>query len=144
MMAAYTKPLPRLDGPNRPFWEGARAAKVVLQRCLDCGTFRFPAARCCASCRGERAQWVATSGRGTIQSFCIFHKLYFQGFAAEMPYGVVQVRLEEGVQLFSNLVGTPNDDIRIGAAVVACFEPVAPEITLIKFKLVDGPREENP
>ena len=143
MTAAYTKPLPRLDGPNRPFWEGARAAKLMLQRCLDCGTYRFPAARYCASCRGERAEWIATSGRGTIQSFCVFHKPYFPGFEAEMPYSVVQIRLEEGVQLFSNLVGAPKDAFRIGAAVAACFEPITTEITLIKFKLVDG-AEGNP
>jgi uncharacterized OB-fold protein len=140
----YAKPLPRLDGPNRPFWEGARAGKLMLQRCLDCGTFRFPAARCCAHCRGENAEWMATSGRGTIQSFCLFHKVYFEGFAHEMPYNVIQVRLEEDVQLFSNLVGTANDAIQIGAAVEVRFEPATRDITLVKFALIEGAKESLP
>ena len=133
-MSAHAKPLPRLEGPNLPFWEGARAGKVMLQRCLDCAKWRFPAARYCLHCRGERVEWSPASGRGTIESFCVFHKVYFEGFAPEIPYAVVQVLLDEGVWLFSNLVGVPNDEIRIGTRVVAHFERATPEVTLVKFK----------
>jgi uncharacterized OB-fold protein len=130
------KPLPRLEGPNLLFWEGARAQKLMLPRCLDCGTWRFPAARICAACRGERTQWQQASGRGSVHSFCIFHKGYFPGFAEELPYHVVQVRLAEGVDLFSNLVGVANDQIQIGMPVMACFEPQTDQVTLVKFRKV--------
>jgi uncharacterized OB-fold protein len=132
-MSDYKKPLPRIDGPNRPFWEGTRQGRLILQRCLDCGTWRFPAARWCHSCRGERAEWQAASGHAALQSFCLFHKPYFEGFAAELPYNVIQVRLEEGVQLFSNLVGLPNNRIAIGMKLQARFEPVTDTVTLLKF-----------
>jgi uncharacterized OB-fold protein len=132
-VSEYLKPLPQIDGPNRPFWDGANSGRLMLQRCLDCGTWRFPAARCCPSCRGERAEWQAASGRATLQSFCLFHKPYFDGFADEVPYNVIQVRLEEGVQLFSNLVGVPNDRIAIGMKLQARFERVTDGVTLVKF-----------
>jgi uncharacterized OB-fold protein len=132
-VSEYEKPLPRIDGPNRPFWEGARAGRLMLQRCLDCGVWRFPAARCCPSCRGGRADWQNASGRATLESFCLFHKPYFDGFAGELPYNVIQVRLEEGVRLFSNLVGLPNDRIAIGMRLEARFEPVSETVTLLKF-----------
>ena len=77
----------------------------MLQRCLDCGRHRFPAARYCTQCRGERSEWVATSGAGVVESYCTFHRAYWPAFAREVPYDVVQVRLDEGVRLFSNLVG---------------------------------------
>lgn len=133
-MGAYAKPLPRTDGADRPFWEGARQGKLVLQHCLDCGAWRFPAAPCCDKCRSARAEWAEASGRGTVHSFCVFHKEYFPGFAGEMPYNVVQVRLAEGAQLFSNLVGVPNDAIRVGMDVEAYFERATDEVALVKFR----------
>jgi len=132
----YRKPLPRLDDTNRPFWDGARRSELLLQRCLDCGAYRFPAARACVRCHGARSDWVATSGRGKVESFCVFHKGYFPGFEAELPYNVVVVALDEGVKLFSNLVGIANDAIKIGMAVEAWFEPATDTVKLVKFKPV--------
>jgi uncharacterized OB-fold protein len=135
-VSAYRKPLPRLDDANLPFWEGARHGELRLQRCLDCGACRFPAARACVRCHGARSEWVATSGRGKVESFCVFHKGYFPGFEAELPYNVVVVALDEGVKLFSNLVGTANEAIEIGMAVEAVFEPATDAVKLVKFKPV--------
>jgi uncharacterized OB-fold protein len=132
-MSDYKKPLPRIDGPNRPFWDGARAGRLVLQRCLDCGAWRFPASRSCPACRGEHAEWQQASGHGVLVSFCLFHKPYFEGFAEEVPYNVIQVRLEEGVQLFSNLIGVPNERIAIGMKLEAHFEKATEAVTLVKF-----------
>jgi uncharacterized OB-fold protein len=123
------KLLPPDDPANRPFWEGAKRGMLMLQRCLDCGRHRFPAARYCVECRGERSEWVETGGTGVIESWCSFHKAYWPAFARDVPYEVVQVRLDEGVRLFSNLIGTP----RLGLRVRAKFEPLTSEVTLVKF-----------
>jgi uncharacterized protein len=93
-----------------------------LQRCLDCGRHRYPAARYCAGCRGERADWVEPSGRGIVESHCVFHKAYWPEFQSKVPYAVVQVKLDEGVRLFSNLVGVPSERIRAGMRVRATYE----------------------
>ena len=130
------KPLPPPDAANRPFWEGAKRAVLTLQRCMDCGRHRFPAARYCAQCHGERSQWVETSGTGVVESYCSFHKAYWPAFEREVPYNVVQVRLDEGVRLFSNLVGVPRERIRTGLKVRASFEPVTADVTLVKFTLL--------
>jgi uncharacterized OB-fold protein len=125
------KPLPPDDPANRPFWEGARRGALMLQRCLDCGRHRFPAARYCAQCHGERAEWVETRGSGVVESWCSFHKAYWPAFERDVPYDVVQVRLDEGVRLFSNLVS--GKEIRIGMRVRAVFEPVTSNVTLVTF-----------
>lgn len=127
------KPLPPDDPANRPFWQGARRGALVLQRCLDCGRHRFPASRYCAQCHGERSEWVETSGRGVVEAHCTFHKAYWPAFEAEVPYNVVQVCLDEGVRLFSNLVGVPREHIRSGLRVRATFEPATPSISLVRF-----------
>lgn len=126
------KPLPRLDGPEAPFWEGLNEGEIRVQHCLDCGTPRFPASRFCPECHSDRAVWKAVEPRGVVESYCTFHKCYFPGFVGEMPYTVIQVRLDCGLRFFSNMVGY-DGPITTGQRVRAVFERVAPEVTLLKF-----------
>lgn len=102
-----------------------------MQRCADCGALRFPAARFCPHCRAEGSQWNAVEPTGVIETWCVFHKAYFKDL--EVPYTVIQVRLDCGARLFSNPVGVAADSLRIGMRVEAVFEDVTPEVTLLKF-----------
>ena len=62
------------------------------------------------------------------------HQVYHPGFAAEVPYAVVIVKLEEGPKLTSNVVDCPLDEIAIGMPVEVVFEELSPEVTLPKFR----------
>ena len=128
------KPRPRLDGPERPFWEGLREGQVRVQKCLSCDSLRFPASRYCAKCHSDASEWAAVPPSGVVESFCVFHRAYFPGFVNEMPYAVVQVKLDSGVRFFSNMPGMANEDIRIGMGVKAFFDRADRELTLLKFK----------
>jgi uncharacterized OB-fold protein len=133
-MSGYTKPLPRLDDANAPFWAAAKAHELKLQKCAGCGVLRFPATRYCAACGNAESSWAEVSGRGTVSSWCRFHQVYFEGFAEDVPYIVIVVALEEGPRLFSNLVDAPEGEIEIGLPVKVYFDDVTPEVTLVKFK----------
>lgn len=128
------KPLPRLDGPEAPFWQGLREGEIRVQHCGACGTPRFPASRYCPKCHSDEFAWKPVGAQGEVESFCIFHKAYFPGFVGEMPYPVVQVKLDNGVRFFSNMVGLPNDELATGMRVSAVFERASPEVTLLKFE----------
>ena len=141
--SAYAKPLPKVDALNAPFWEGAKAGELRVQRCPDCGTLAFPPARHCARCLGERREWLRVSGRGTVSTFGVFHRLYFPAFERDLPYNVALVRLDEGPRLYTNLVGVRNEDIAIGMRVRARFEPVTDAVTLVKFEPDDAPGAEG-
>jgi len=133
------KPRPRLDGPEQPFWAGLKDRQIRVQRCDDCGRHRFPASRYCPHCHGPHSHWDAVAGDGEVESFCIFHKAYFPGFAAETPYAVIQVRLDSGVRFFSNLAGgADNAEIQIGMRVRAVFEDVDDALTLLKFRTAEA------
>lgn len=134
MNAPYTKPLPTIDNRNRPHWEGNATHELRVQRCDDCGVLRFPASRWCTHCLGEKTSWQVTSGKGKVWSWCVFHRAYFKGFADDLPYAVALVELDEGVRMYSNLVGVPCDKIRIGMRVRAVYEKVNDEVTLVKFE----------
>jgi len=132
-MSAWSKPLPRTDDrANAPYWQAAREHRFVLQQCSSCGRFRFPAAPICPSCRSPESVWAEAGGQGAVESHCRFHKAYWPGFAGELPYTVVQVRLDNGVRLYSNLVEGPEP--RIGMRVEVAFDDVTPEATLVRFR----------
>lgn len=126
------RPLPAVDGPDAPFWQALRRREVRMQCCAGCGAYRFPATRFCPHCRSEVSKWATTEATGVIETWCVFHKAYFKGI--DVPYTVIQVRLDCGVRLFSNPVDVAADSLRIGMRVEAVFEDVTPEVTLLKFR----------
>jgi len=134
----YARPLPRVTADNRAFWDATRRHELALQRCDDCRHFRYPPAPVCPECLSERARWTRVSGRGTVTTFVIVHKRYFASFAADLPYNVVQVQLDEGPRLTANLVDVDRADIRIGARVEVVFDDVTPDVTLPRFRPVVG------
>ena len=111
------RPLPNVDGPDQPFWRALRRGKVRVQRCGTCGLCRFPATRFCPQCRSETSEWHAVAPIGIIESWCTFHRPYFDGLS--VPYTVIQVRLDCGVRLFSNPVEVEAGSLRIGMPVEA-------------------------
>ncbi len=106
----------------------------MVQKCDGCGELHFPAHSFCSHCLSTRSSWVPVSGRGEIYSFNVMHQVYHPGFAAEVPYAVVVVKLEEGPKFVSNLVGIKPHDIRIGMPVEVTFEKMSDEIMLPKFR----------
>jgi uncharacterized OB-fold protein len=66
----------------------------------------------------RRIAWREASGRGTVHSFCVFHRGYHPDFP--VPYAVAVIELEEGHQIVSVV---PGADLRVGLPVVAAFEP---------------------
>jgi len=132
---AYSKPLPKIDALNRPFWEAAREGKLVVQTCRRCEDVHMPPTPVCPACLSDEQEWRPASGRGSLESWIAFHRAYWDGFKDELPYNVCLVRLQEGPLLVSNLVGS-SDGAKLGATVRAVFRPATDEITLPVFELV--------
>jgi uncharacterized OB-fold protein len=131
---AYEKPLPRITPLNKPFWDFARQSVYALQTCDACGDAHVPESPVCPRCLGDRQSWKPSSGRGTLESWADFHRAYWGGFTAELPYRTCLVRLDEGPLIVSNLVGD-QADARIGVRVHVVFEAIADGILLPKFAL---------
>jgi len=131
------RPLPEITDQNRSFWESARAGRLKLQRCRDCGRWRYPPAHHCYWCLSEEADWEPVSGRGTVYSFVVFHQAFHPAFKDRLPYNVAVVELVEGPRLVTNIVGCRNDEIYVGMPVEAVYEPLTEEVTLVKFRPVE-------
>ena len=132
------RPLPTPTPLSQPFWDGTRQHRLRVQRCDACGELRFPPQVLCRACLGERYQWVDTSGRGTVHSLTVLHSPAGPAFAADVPYVVAVIELDEGPLLLSNVVGCAPDEVTIGAPVEVDFVDVTDEITLYPFRLAAG------
>ena len=127
------KPLPQPDAESREFWEDVKARRLMLQRCRACGRFRFYPRAVCPHCLSGDFERVTASGKGSLYSFTVCHRPAAEAFAANVPYVVALVDLDEGVRLMSNLIGCPPGQARVGMHVEVVFEDASPDITLYKF-----------
>jgi uncharacterized OB-fold protein len=135
MIPAYKKPIPAVTPDMKPFFDAAKRHQLVVQRCAQCGTYRFPAREICSNCLSRAADWVPVSGEGEVFSYNVMHQVYHPGFADEVPYAVVVIKLKEGPKMNSNLVGVKPHAIKIGMPVQVVFEDISDEVTLPKFKI---------
>jgi len=130
----YKKTLPVPDEMSKPFFDGARQHRLMLQRCSACGAVIWPVKPRCDNCWSAEITWVQASGKGTLYSFALVHQVYHPGFATEVPYNIAQVNLEEGLRIITNVVGCPNAELQIGMPLEVTFEDITDEISLPKFK----------
>ena len=91
---AMMRPPRRLDPYADQFWEFTKDKDFRLQRCDECGKFRWPPSPSCDRCLSEAFNWVAASGRGRLLSWVVFRRQYFHEYPSGHPVGLVE--LEEG------------------------------------------------
>ena len=130
----YAKPLPRIDEESKGFWEACQRHELVLQRCRDCGKFRYYPRALCPHCLSDRTEWVLSSGRGTVYTFTVTHQNQAPGFRDSLPYVMAYVELDEGVRMLTNIVDCDPAHVKIGMPVQVVFEDATPEVTVPKFK----------
>lgn len=137
---AYDKPLPKINGDNRPFWEGCKQHELRFQQCGDCGHVRWPPANLCPRCHGTDTGWLISKGIGRVYTFAVYHTAYHPGFCADLPYTVAVVALDEGPHLLTNIVGCAPDAVTCDMPVSVTWEDVDEVVALPKFRPLDSER----
>jgi hypothetical protein len=128
-----SKPLPEADEASQPFFDGAMEGRLMLMRCTDCRTFRLPPRQHCDECLSTEFTWEQAKGTGVVRTFGVMHQRYHPAFAAETPYNVTIVELDEGPQLPTNLHGVANADIKVGMRVGVEWERHS-DVAIPKFR----------
>lgn len=132
---AARRPLPGISDDTRFFWEGARAGKLLVQRCQGCGLLRHPPGPVCPGCHSFEWDTLQASGRGTVYSFVVMHYPEVPPF--DHPNPIALVELEEGTRLIAQLVGAQPGQVRIGQAVQVEFNTFNDgELVLPQFRPV--------
>ncbi len=97
-MNPIDKPLPLPNALSQPYWEAALNGRLVLQCCAACAKVRHYPRLLCDRCYSSEVNWIPARGRGTVHSWTVAHHAFHAAFAAELPYTLVTVDLEEGVR----------------------------------------------
>jgi len=137
ILNAYAKPLPKTDVDSQPFWDACKQRELRAQRCGDCQRFRWPPQGFCPECYSWEYEWSRLPQTGKVVTFVVVHYAAVAAFQPDLPYVVAHIAVDDAdgrVQLISNIIGCPWEDVKVGMAVKAVFEDVSPEVTLAKFE----------
>lgn len=126
-------PLPQPFEEALPFWESLKRQELRLQKCRKCGEMSQPPKAMCASCHSFDMDWALASGRGTIFSYIVTRQPIHPALVGHTPFATVQVQLEEGPIVTSNIIDVPPDEISIGLPVRATFKQVNENVALLYF-----------
>ncbi|MDQ0474036.1 Zn-ribbon domain-containing OB-fold protein [Labrys wisconsinensis] len=138
-----SRPLPKPSPWSAGYWQAAAERRFVLQECRACDRPIMYPKRACPHCLSDDLGWRASPGKGEIYSVTVQMAGPPTGFADRLPYVIAIIRLDEGVQLMSNLVGEGAADARCGDRVTVDFE-AAGDMVLPVFRLDRGPGTARP
>ena len=137
MTTEYKKPLPRAEDPglSEPFWDAAKRHELVIPRCTKCNRYFWYPRQECPFCLQRDWQWEPVSGKGRLHTYTVVRQPQNPAFTADVPYAFAIVQLDEGVRIVSNIVGCKiPDDLQVDMPLVATFDDVTSDWTLVKFK----------
>lgn len=115
------RPRPQPDADTRVLWEGLERGELLLQHCLACDAVQYYQQVMCRTCGSDALEHRAATGRGTVHSFSVVHRAPGPEFAAETPYAILLVTLEEGPRMISRLIDGDPEAVTFDMAVeLAC------------------------
>jgi len=115
---------PAVDWESRAYWEGAGRGELVLQRCRACGTVQHRPRGLCVTCLSDSIEHFVASGLGEVYSYSIVRQNQMPDWRDVVPYVIAYVKLDEGPQLLTNIVGCDPRLVTIGMRVRVDFVPV--------------------
>lgn len=126
----FTRPRPVATAYSGFFWEGARAGRLLIQRCNDCRLYIHPPGPSCPRCGSSGLAPSEVSGLGTVYSFSTIHHLFHPAFKEDLPYIVARIELDEqaGLVLITNLRRCAPDAARVEMPVRVIFETVGADV----------------
>lgn len=115
---------PSPDGLDAEYWMGLQEERIKIQRCNSCLTWQWGPEWICHKCLSSDMGWCEVPPNGIIYSW---QRVWHPAHAAltdQGPYIVVLVELPAAgnVRVVGNLLGNPQQNVNIGAEVVAHFE----------------------
>ncbi len=129
------KLLPQLTPMNEWFWTSGSDGVLRIQRCDDCGTFRFIPREICR-CGSFAATWTPVAGTGEVYTYTVVHRAPTPEYQADAPYVIAHVTLNEGVRMIGWLECAPGD-AAIGMPVRVVYRHVDDDVSLFAFEPLD-------
>ena len=130
------RPVPRESAytDTKPFWDGVRQGKLMLQYCTEAKKFQYYP-RPVSIYTGRRTlEWREVSGMGSIYA-CTVVRIPGPGLDGRLPLCVATVELDEGVRMIANIVNCAPEDLAIGKRVMLAWDRLTDEQQYPAFAL---------
>lgn len=136
-LPAALRPHPVPDELTAPFWDAAKAKRLVIQRCQDCGVFQHPPAHGCPRCNSLNLAFDEVSGEGVVYTYIVIHDTRITSLEPVVPFvvGFVDLVEQPGLRLTCNFAGTDLADLRIGRPATVTFLELDNGMVLPDFAL---------
>jgi len=126
-------PAPPVVPESKPFWDGTKAGRLMLPRCLRCSFVIWYPRQFCPECGHTCVEWFEASGHGSIYSFTIVRR--GEGAYREVAnYVLAFVELQEGPRILTNIIDCDPQQLRIGQPVTAVFCDAGDSAALVRFR----------
>ena len=139
MPESSAKFLPLPTPASQPYWEACRKNQLLIQHCPACGHYQFYPRAFCTECMRSEPEWVQASGQGKVETWTIVRRPVSEAYAADTPYVIALVRLDEGPVMMSHVTDCDPELVRSGMPVEVVFKAWSDEVTMPTFKPVNPP-----
>jgi uncharacterized OB-fold protein len=114
---------PAAGDPAARYWAAAAQRRLEVQRCARCSAWIHFPEPICPRCGSADLRFEAVSGLGQVETFTVIHRAFAAEVAAEVPYAVGFVALDDqpGLRLFADIVDVDPGEVRIGMPVQVTF-----------------------
>ena len=116
---------------NGWWWDACDEGRVLIQRCKNCQVLRHPPRPMCGECQSMEWDSIESSLEGEVLSYTELHHPRIPGY--QYPLVCAVIRLAEGTNLVSNVVGCEPADVHIGMRVQGVVEQVDKKTMLPQF-----------
>jgi uncharacterized OB-fold protein len=138
-VSEVVRPVPVPDDTSAPFWAAAAAHTLTVARCSRCRSFTIPVDVVCPHCHSTDPafRFEPVTGAGAVRSWTTMHQSFLPGFAADVPFVLVDVELDEqpDLRMIGRLLDGPDVALQLGDRVHAAFEDLAPGVAIPAFEL---------
>jgi uncharacterized OB-fold protein len=126
-------PAPPVNPETRQFWDATAQGRLLLRRCLDCGSAIWYPRAICPDCSSLDTEWFQATGRGVIYSYTVNHR-GAGAYAAAAPYVLAYVQLDEGPRIMTNITGADHAALTVGLPVEVTFDDTGEGSALPRFR----------
>jgi hypothetical protein len=126
-------PAPAVNPETKEYWDATAQGRLLLKRCLDCGTVIWYPRAYCPQCASLSTEWFPSSGRGQVYSYTV-NQRGEGAYAGAVPYVLAYVELDEGPRVMTNIVDADAADLAVGLPVEVVFHDTGEGSALPRFR----------
>ena len=113
-----------------PCWEGLwsmpssgdEKPQLIGSKCPECGEIFFPVNPVCVNCQNDKMNDIKLSRRGKVWSYSTVMLRPPRWYKGQVPFDLGYVELEDGIRIWTRLLGAEAGTFKIGQEVELDFD----------------------